>query len=95
MSEDLLRQKLFALVTAAAWHDPAEAQNRYNFLREQRVPDYIFIPAADFMRALSQRSSRPALSRRLLRGLTPCCERLWPAMWAVRCSAWARSCPSR
>lgn len=49
MSEDLLRQKLFALVTAAAWHDPAEAQNRYNFLREQRVPDYIFIPAADFM----------------------------------------------
>ena len=49
MSEDLLRQKLFALVTSAAWHDPAEAQNRYNFLREQRVPDYIFIPAADFM----------------------------------------------
>ncbi len=49
MSEDLLRQKLFALVTAAAWHDPAEAQNRYNFLREQRVPEYIFIPAADFM----------------------------------------------
>ena len=49
MSEDLLRQKLFALVTAAAWHDPAEAQNRYNFLREQRVPDYIFIPAAEFM----------------------------------------------
>ena len=49
MSEDMLRQKLFALVTAAAWHDPAEAQNRYNFLREQRVPDYIFIPAAEFM----------------------------------------------
>lgn len=49
MSEDLLRQKLFALVTSAAWHDPAEAQNRYNFLREQRVPDYIFIPAAEFM----------------------------------------------
>ncbi|WP_374288209.1 SurA N-terminal domain-containing protein [Desulfovibrio desulfuricans] len=49
MSEDLLRQKLFALVTAAAWHDPAEAQNRYNFLREQRVPDYIFVPAVDFM----------------------------------------------
>ena len=51
MSEDMLRQKLFALVTGAAWHDPAEAQNRYNFLREQRVPDYIFIPAAEFMAA--------------------------------------------
>ena len=49
MSEDMLRQKLFALVTGAAWHDPAEAQNRYNFLREQRVPDYIFVPAAEFM----------------------------------------------
>lgn len=49
MSEDMLQQKLVALVTATAWHDPAEPQNRYNFLREQRVPDYIFIPAADFM----------------------------------------------
>lgn len=47
-STDLLRQKVFALVTAGAWADPAEAQNRYNFLREKRTVDYIFLPAASY-----------------------------------------------
>ncbi len=48
MSDQLLREKIFTLITAPAWVDPDEAQNRYNFLRERRVVDYIFIPAARF-----------------------------------------------
>lgn len=55
MSEELLRQKVYELVTAAAWTDPAEARNRYDFLREKRVTDYIFVPAVRFMDA-----SRPS-----------------------------------
>lgn len=34
MSDQLLREKIFTLVTAPVWVDPDEAQNRYNFLRE-------------------------------------------------------------
>ena len=49
LSDDMLRQKLVGLVTSSSWTNPAEAQNRYNFLREKRVVDYIFVPAADFM----------------------------------------------
>lgn len=48
ISNSLLREKIFALVTAPAWVDPSEARNRYNFLREKRVVDYLFIPARDF-----------------------------------------------
>lgn len=48
MSNSLLREKIFALVTAPAWVDQAEARNRYDFLREKRVVDYLFIPARDF-----------------------------------------------
>ena len=48
MSRDLLRQKIFAMVTAPAWVDPAESQKRFEFLREKRDVDYIFIPASDF-----------------------------------------------
>lgn len=48
-SADLLRRKLFALVTAGAWTDPADARQRYNFLRQKRTVDYIFLPASNFM----------------------------------------------
>ena len=48
MSDQLLREKIFTLVTAPVWVDPDEAQNRYNFLREKRVVDYLFIPAKNF-----------------------------------------------
>lgn len=48
MARDLLRQKIFSLVTASAWVDPGEALNRYNFLRQKRAVDYIFIPAKNF-----------------------------------------------
>lgn len=48
MSDQLLREKIFTLITAPVWVDPDEAQNRYNFLRERRVVDYLFIPAKKF-----------------------------------------------
>lgn len=48
MSRDLLRQKIFAMVTAPAWVAPAESRKRFEFLREKRDVDYIFLPASDF-----------------------------------------------
>lgn len=47
-SRDMLRQKIYAMVTAPAWADPAEAQKRFEFLREKRDVDYIFIDSAEF-----------------------------------------------
>lgn len=47
-ARDMLRQKIYALVTAPAWADPAEAQKRFEFLREKRDVDYIFIDSAEF-----------------------------------------------
>lgn len=44
----LLRDKMFSLVTAPAWVAPDEAENRFNFLRERRIVDYLFIPADRF-----------------------------------------------
>lgn len=49
MAGDLLRQKLSALLTAGAWVAPGEPRARYDFLREQRAVEYIFVPAARFM----------------------------------------------
>lgn len=48
MAGDMLRQKLFALVTASVWTDPEEARNRYDFLREQRSVEYAFFSAAAY-----------------------------------------------
>jgi len=48
LADGLLRSKMFALVTSSAWVDPDEARNRFNFLRERRVIDYLFLPAAPF-----------------------------------------------
>ena len=47
-AREMLRQKIYAMVTAPAWADPAEAQKRFEFLREKRDVDYIFINEADF-----------------------------------------------
>ena len=47
-AREMLRQKIYAMVTAPAWADPAEAQKRFEFLREKRDVDYIFITEADF-----------------------------------------------
>ena len=48
LADELLAAKIFALVTAPAWTDPDEARHRYDFLRERRSVDYIFVPAARF-----------------------------------------------
>ncbi|MDD4700640.1 MAG: SurA N-terminal domain-containing protein [Desulfovibrio sp.] len=47
-ARDMLRQKIYTMVTAPAWADPAEAQKRFEFLREKRDVDYIFIDSAEF-----------------------------------------------
>lgn len=48
MSDELLRQKMYALITAAAWTSPDASRNRYDFLREKRSVDYLFVPASQF-----------------------------------------------
>ena len=48
MAEEMLRDKLFALVAAPAWADPAEARRRYDFFGEKRTVEYIFTPARQF-----------------------------------------------
>lgn len=53
LARDLLRDKMFALITASAWTDPDEARNRFNFIRERRVLDYLFVPAAPFREKVS------------------------------------------
>lgn len=45
LADRLLRDKMFALVTASAWVDPDEALHRFNFLRERRIVDFLFFPA--------------------------------------------------
>lgn len=49
MNGDMLRQKMFALVTASVWLDPKEGRNRYEFLRERRSVEYAFIPASAYV----------------------------------------------
>ena len=48
LADELLAGKIYALVTAPAWTDPDEARHRYDFLRERRSVDYIFVPAQRF-----------------------------------------------
>lgn len=49
LENQLLRDKIFELITAAIWVDPDEPRHRYNFIRERRLVDYRFLPAAGFM----------------------------------------------
>lgn len=48
LGNQLLQEKMFNLVTAPAWVDPDEALRRFNFLREKRIINYIFVPASRF-----------------------------------------------
>lgn len=48
LADEILRTKMFGLVTAPAWIDPDEALHRFNFLRERRIIDYDFLPAQKF-----------------------------------------------
>ncbi len=49
LADELLAGKIYALVTAPAWSDPDEPRRRYDFLRERRSVDYIFVPAQRFL----------------------------------------------
>jgi hypothetical protein len=48
LSAGLLRDKLYAMITSSAWTAPGEAKNNYNFLRQTRLIEYIFLPAKEF-----------------------------------------------
>lgn len=49
LGSELLRGKVYEMVTAPVWVDSDEARKRYNFNRERRILDYIFLPASEFM----------------------------------------------
>ncbi|MBD5641938.1 MAG: peptidylprolyl isomerase [Desulfovibrio sp.] len=49
LSTQMLGARMAGLVTAAAWVDPEEARRMFDFLRERRVIDYLFIPSARFI----------------------------------------------
>lgn len=53
LANQILQDKLFNLATAGVWIDPDEARNRFNFLKEKRTVDWIFLPAAEFMDKVS------------------------------------------
>ncbi|MBD5608547.1 MAG: peptidylprolyl isomerase [Desulfovibrio sp.] len=48
LSNQILREKMFTLLTAPVWIDPEEAARMFNFLREKRIVNYYFIPASRF-----------------------------------------------
>lgn len=48
LGNELLQEKMFELLTAPVWIDPGTAERMFNFLREKRVANYMFIPAARF-----------------------------------------------
>ncbi|MDR3358956.1 MAG: SurA N-terminal domain-containing protein [Desulfovibrio sp.] len=48
---DLLRDKLYAMITSPAWTAPDETKNRYHFWRQTRQIEYIFLPAKKFAAA--------------------------------------------
>lgn len=45
----MLEEKLRTQITAAAYVAPSEARALFDFTREQRVVEYVFFPAADYM----------------------------------------------
>ncbi|MDR2055126.1 MAG: SurA N-terminal domain-containing protein [Desulfovibrio sp.] len=51
LSVSLLRDKLYAMITSPAWTTPDEVKNHYNFLRQTRQVEYIFLPAKKFAAA--------------------------------------------
>lgn len=48
LATQMLGAKMAGLVTAGVWVDPEEARRMFDFLRERRVIDYLFIPADKF-----------------------------------------------
>ncbi len=60
LSDQLLRDKVYQLVTAPAWMGSDEARKRYDFIRERRVLDYLFLPAAEFASKVEIGKDEPA-----------------------------------
>lgn len=48
LSNELLREKMAGIFASGVWVGFEEAKNRYNYLREKRTADYIFVPASKF-----------------------------------------------
>lgn len=48
LATQILGAKMAGLVTAGAWVDPEEAHKFFDFLRERRIVNYLFVPAAKF-----------------------------------------------
>lgn len=42
----LVYEKMLAFISSGAWTDASEARNRFNFLRQKRVVEYIYLPSA-------------------------------------------------
>lgn len=51
LGDELTRDKIAALITAPVWVDQDETRRRYNFMREGRDIEYIFVPASGFLKA--------------------------------------------
>jgi len=46
LTRQLLQEKMAAFVAGGVWLDPSEPRSRYNFLKQQRVAEYIYVPAS-------------------------------------------------
>ncbi len=53
LASDILRGKVYEMVTEPVWVEAGEARRRYDFIREQRVLDYIFLPSANFAKEVA------------------------------------------
>lgn len=45
LSRRILQDKIVMYVTAGSWTDSVEARNRFAFLRQKRVVDYVYLPS--------------------------------------------------
>lgn len=48
IADQILHDKMVSIITAPVWTDPDEPLNRFNFLRERRVIDYVFFGSDAF-----------------------------------------------
>ncbi|MDO5537427.1 MAG: SurA N-terminal domain-containing protein [Desulfovibrionaceae bacterium] len=53
LARRIIQDKMVNYVTAGSWSDSIEARNRFNFLRQRRVFEYVYIPADSEMTATS------------------------------------------
>lgn len=50
LARELTREKVLDLLASPVWVDNQEIHDRYNFLRQARNIEYIFLPASDFLK---------------------------------------------